>query len=193
MRHSTHSEATLNKPLREELDFLDCMATAHEAGDFRASGLPVTTWSVETDVKAQWGGILSLVSRVFLNDRRRITQELSLSGHEGLLFYMLQQVERFRNLGEGFAMHHKDSQYLGEVEEELLTSVLEEVPEELLTSVLEKVPLEKRLRALSSEERLRGLPPDEGLRSLTPEQVAAGLSEEQVARLRELLDRRESQ
>lgn len=193
---------TVNKPARDELELLDCEAIAHEEGIFRVSGLPLKAWLVESDVMARRGEpILSLVSRVFLNDQRRIIQELTLSGHEGLLFYALQQVQQFRNLGEGFAMQHQDSQYLGEVEEELLTSVLEKVPEELLTSVLEKVPAEKRLRGLSpeerlrglpSEDRLRGLPPDEVLRSLTPEQVAAGLSAEQVARLRDLLNHRES-
>ena len=80
-------------------------------------------------------------------------------------------------MGEDFAVQHKDSEYLGELEEELQTAVLE------------AIPVEKRLRGLPPEERLRGLSPEEVLRRFTPEELAAGLSEEQAARLRELLER----
>ena len=82
-------------------------------------------------------------------------------------------------------MQHKDSEYLGEVEEELQMAVLEAIPaeryarrlrerpnDELQTAVLEAIPAEKRVRGLS------------------PEEVLGGLSEEQVTRLRELLERR---
>jgi hypothetical protein len=70
--------------------------------------------------------------------------------------------------------------------------------------VLAWVPPEKRLRGLTpeqqeevlaaipTEKRLHGLTPEEVLRSLTPERFAANLSEEQAARLRELLERRQS-
>ena len=91
---------------------------------------------------------------------------------------MLQQVQQFRSLGEDFAMQHKDSEYLGEVEEELQTAVLE------------AIPAEKRLRGLPPEERVRGLPPEVRVRGLSPEELLGGLSEEQAARLRELLERR---
>ena len=91
---------------------------------------------------------------------------------------MLQQVQQFRSLGEDFAMQHKDSEYLGAVEEELQTAVLE------------AIPAEKRLRGLPPEERLRGLPPEARVRGLSPEELLGGLSEEQAARLRELLERR---
>ena len=95
-----------------------------------------------------------------------------------MLYYMLQQVQQFRSLGEDFAMQHKDSEYLGEVEEELQTAVLE------------AIPAEKRLRGLLPEERVRGLPPEARVRGLSPEELLGGLSEEQAARLRELLERR---
>jgi len=102
-----------------------------------------------------------------------------------LLYYMLQQIQQFRKFGEDFAMQHKDSEYLGEVEEELQMAVLEAIPaeryarrlrerpnDELQTAVLEAIPAEKRVRGLS------------------PEEVLAGLSEEQVTGLRESLERR---
>ncbi len=57
-------------------------------------------------------------------------------------------------------MQHKDSEHLGEVEEELQMAVLEAIP---------------------AEKRLRGL---------SPEEVLGELSEEQVTMLRELLERR---
>jgi hypothetical protein len=60
--------------------------------------------------------------------------------HRALLYYMLQKVQQFQSLGEDFAVQHKDSEYLGELKEELQTAVLEATP---------------------AEKRLRGLPPEE--------------------------------
>lgn len=57
---------------------------------------------------------------------------------------------------------------------------LQELEEGLMTIVLEAVPAERLLRGLSPEVRVRGLPPEERL---------AGLSEEDVARVRELIER----
>jgi hypothetical protein len=103
-----------------------------------------------------------------------------------LLYYMLQQVQQFRSLGEDFAMQHKDSEYLGEVDKELQTAVLEAIPaEKRLRGLLP----EERLRGLLPEERVRGLPPEARVRGLSPEELLGGLSEEQAARLRELLER----
>ena len=144
------------------------------------TGGPFTTWLVETDVMAERGQpILSLVSGVFLNEHRRIIDELGRTGHLGLLHYVLQQVGQFRSLGEDFAMQHKDSEYLGVLEEELQTAFLE------------GLPVEKRLQGLSPDEVLRRFTPDEVLRRFTAEELAAGLSEDQVGRLRELLERRQ--
>jgi hypothetical protein len=85
---------------------------------------------------------------------------------------MLQQVQQFRRFGEDFAMQHKDSEYLGEVEAELRTAVLEAIP---------------------PEERLRGLPPEERLRGVSFDELILHLSEDQVAQLREALARRPGQ
>jgi hypothetical protein len=87
-----------------------------------------------------------------------------------LLCYTLQQIEQFRSLGEEFVMQHADTEYMGELEEELQAAVLAAIP---------------------VEKRLRGLSPEEVLRRFTPEQVAGGLSDEQAARLRDLLERRQ--
>ena len=82
--------------------------------------------------------ILSLVSRVFLRDRERIIDQLTHTGHADLLYYMLQQIQQFRKFGEDFAMQHKDSEYLGEVEEELQMAVLEAIPAERYARRLRK-------------------------------------------------------
>ena len=68
----------------------------------------------------------------------------------------------FANEAKRFARQHTGCEYLGQVEEDLQTAVLE------------AIPAEKRVRGLSPEERLRGL------------------SEEELARLRDLLERRQS-
>jgi len=95
-----------------------------------------------------------------------------------LLCYTLQQIEQFRSMGEEFAMQHADTEYMGELEEELQTAVLE------------AIPVERRLRGLSPEEVLGRFSPREVLRRFTPEELAGGLSDEQAERLRELLEQK---
>ena len=161
---------SLNEALRDELQCLICQTSELEPGIHRVTGLPFTTWVVETDVMAERGQpVLSLVSRVFLSDHRRIISQLRNSGHVMLLAYALQLIHYFRTLGEDFAMQHTDTQYLGPLEDELLSAVLQAAP---------------------VEKRLAGLSPEEVLRRCTPEELAAGLTDEQAARLRELLERK---
>jgi hypothetical protein len=158
---------TVNAAMHDELERLGCQIGEQEPGIFRVVGLPFAAWLVETDVMAEQGQpILSLVSRVFLRDRERIIAQLTHTGHVDLLCYMLQQVQQFRKLGEDFAMQHKDSEYLGEVEAELRTAVLE------------AIPAEERLRGLPPEERLRGLPPEERLRGVSFDELVLDLSED---------------
>ena len=180
---------TVNDAVREESQLFGCRIEAHEAGIFRVSGLPFAMWLVETDVMAERGQpILSLVSRVFLRTPERIMAQLTDTGHTDLLCYMLQQVQQFRKFGEDFAMQHKDSEYLDEVEAELRTAVLEAIPpEERLRGlrpedVLRGLPPEERLRGLPPEERLRGLPPEERLRGLPAEERLRGLPAEERLR-----------
>ena len=92
-----------------------------------------------------------------------------------LLCYTLQQIEQFRSLGEEFVMQHADTEYMGELEEELQTAVLE------------AIPVERRLRGLSPKDVLGRFSPREVLRRFTPEELAGGLSDVQAERLRELL------
>jgi hypothetical protein len=113
--------------------------------------------------------ILSLVSRVFLREHARIREELRKTGHAVLGYYVLQQIQQFRRLGEDFAMQHTDTDRLGELEEELPAAVLE------------SIPVEKRLQGLSPEDRVQGL---------SLEERTAGLSEKQLAELQEMLNKR---
>ena len=129
--------------------------------------------------------ILSLVSRVFLKDHRRIMERLAQTDRPAVLCCTLQQIEQFRKMGERFIMTHADTQYMNELEDELQIVLAGISPERRLRGLAP----EERLRGLPPEERLRGLPPEERLRGLTPEQLAGGLTDEQAARLRELLDR----
>ena len=169
----------LNDPARAELQSLGWQVSQHEAGVYRIAGGPFTTWLVETDVMAKLGQpVLSLMSRVFLNDHERIIGQLRETGHDVLLCYVLQQVAQFRNMGKEFAMQHAGTEYLDEVEDEL-------------TTVLDAMPVELRLRGLPAEERLRGLSPEDRVRGLSPEELAGGLNKDQAVRLRELLERRQ--
>lgn len=161
---------SINEAVRDELDCFGWQIGEQEAGVHRITGGPLTMWLVETDVMAKLGQpILSLVRRVFLKERERIIEYLTRTGHGLLLWYVLQQIEQFRKMGKEFAMQHVGIEYMGQLEEELQTAVLQ------------TIPVEKRLRRLPPEERLRGL---------SPEELAAGLTDEQAERLRELLERR---
>jgi hypothetical protein len=190
----------VNRALREELQlFSGCEAIQHEPGVFRVTGLPFATWLVETDVMAERGQpVLSLVSRVFLSDHRRIIEMLTLMGRDALVHYLVQQVQQFANQGEPFAMQHRYSGNLKEFGEQILTELLETVPAERRLRGLppeERVrglPPEELVRVLPPEERLRGLPPEERMKGLSLEDRLAGLSEEEAAQLRELLERRQS-
>ncbi len=154
--------------LREELRLLGCEASQHEAGILSVAGLPFNAWLIETDVMAQRGQpILSLVSRVFLTDRRSIIEKLARGGRKALTnyHYMVQHVKQFES-EEDAAM------------QQALTENLDQFDEDLLARLLEELPVEQRLQGLSSQERLRGM---------SPEELVAGLSEAERARLRELL------
>ncbi len=157
-------------PLRQELRALECEIRQQEPGIFRVAGLPFVAWLVETDVMAEHGHpIISLVSRVFLNDRQSIIKKLARGGQGPLVQYMVQQIRQFDS-EEDLAMQQALSENLAELADELFTKMIEEAP---------------------AERRLRGLSPEELLRVMSPEQLVAALSDEQAARLRELLDRKQ--
>ena len=124
------------------------MTDAQRSDTSERSGQPgkTRTWwhplVVESDVMAERGQpILSLVSRVFLNDRRSIIEKLARGGQEALAnyHYMVQQVKQFRS-EEDSAM------------QQLLSENLEQFDKDIVTKMLEELPVERRLRGLSSEK-----------------------------------------
>ena len=168
----------VNNALPNELRLYGLEINDHEPGIFRVTGLPFIAWLVETDVMAERGQpVLSLVSRLFLNDRKSIMDKLEYAD-ERLVSYLAQQIHQFRSM-EGFALQFADSQYL------------EQIENDLLDKILEWAPAERRVRGLSPEERVRGLAPVDRVRGMAPEELVSALSEEEAARLREPLERKE--
>ncbi|MGH7200742.1 MAG: hypothetical protein ACREJB_09070 [Planctomycetaceae bacterium] len=162
--------ASLTQPFLDDLRRRHWSIEQHGAGIHVIRSPAFTTWIIETDqVTGPEEPILTLFSRVFLRERRRIMEELSASGHEAVLHYVMQQVQQFRVLGEGFAMQHTDTQEMDRLVQEYRQKFWE-----LLTP-------EERLEGLSADERLEGLSADEILR---------GLDEQQRERLRLLLEQR---
>ena len=146
---------------------------------YRIAGGPFTIWLVETDVMAERGQpILSLVSRVFLNEHERIIEQLRRTGHELLLCYMLQQIEQFRNLGRSLRCSTRTRNTWARWKRNCRRRSW-------------RRSRSRSVCGLPPEERLRGLSSEEILRRFTPEKFADGLSEEQAARLQELLEHRQ--
>ena len=137
------------------------------------AGLPFTTWLVETDVMAERGQpVLSLVSRVFLNDRRSIIEKLARRGHGALAHYryMVQQVKQFRT-EEDFAMQQAtfgESRAVG-------------------GGTLDQDVGGASCRAAAARAVAGGA----AARAVARRSLLAGLSEEEAARLRELLERKQ--
>ena len=127
---------------------------------------------IETDVvSGPDEPILTLFSRVFLRDRRRIIDRMKQAGHDRLLQYVIQQLSQFRSAGKEFTMQHAD------------TETMDATFEELRAQIIKEAPPEELLRVLSPEERLS---------VLSPEELAKGLSSDQLAQLRKLLGQSKS-
>ncbi len=196
----------MNDALREDLRLFGWLADQREPGVFFIEGGPWTTWMIETDVMAERGQpVLSLVSHTFLKQPQRIMKVFKNVGQRPLLYYALQQIHQFYMSREEFAMQHTDTEYLGELEEDLKAAVLEWIPPEdklrgvtpedlrgvfTAEELLRSLSPEEVIRSLPPEERLRGLPPEERMRGLSPEERIRGLSDEELEQLRELLERR---
>ena len=161
-----------NQAFRDEVRGFDWQIAEQRAGVHRISGSPFSLWLVETDVMAELGDpLLSLVSRVFLKQHRRIMKQLQETGRTALLCYALQLIDWFRSLDERLMMTHSGTPYIKALEDEL----------------------QRVHDAISSERRMRGLSAEELLRGLSAEEVLQVLTDEQIVRLRELLDRSQNE
>ena len=96
-----------------------------EPGVHRIVGGTFDTWIIETDEMARLRRpILTLFSRIFLRDRRRIIDEWASGGGKSVLYYVIQQIQQFRQFGEEWIMQFPDVDQLDEFEAELRRSVL---------------------------------------------------------------------
>jgi hypothetical protein len=187
-----HTELTLmvlaptkNKPFDDELALSGYAAEELERGVHRIGGPTFPTLLIETDYTTGADQpVLTLFSRAFLRETRRIMDQLSTAGYAPLMQYVVQQIEQFHEARESFAMHHKDTQVMEEVFRDAKEAVLKMLTVE---ERLRGLPPEERVRGLPPEERVRGLPPEERVRGLTPEERLKGLSPEELDRLRKLL------
>ncbi|MCL4203447.1 MAG: hypothetical protein KJ000_13170 [Pirellulaceae bacterium] len=81
----------ITRSFRADLSQLNARAVRCSTGIFRVEGWPLDIWVVETDPIAELGeSVLSMFSRVFLQDRERIIQGLMETGSVSLLYYVLQ-------------------------------------------------------------------------------------------------------
>ncbi|MGH7201733.1 MAG: hypothetical protein ACREJB_14085 [Planctomycetaceae bacterium] len=182
---------SLNQPFRSAVELRGLSVHEEEPGIHRIDGALFTTWVIETDrVTGPGEPVLSLFSRLVLRQRRRIIDQLSESGHEIMLHYVLQQIRQFQGLGEAFAMQHRSVENM----EDFKAAVMRSFPAEdrlqglSAEEVLRHFPAEELLRGLSAEEVLRHFPAEERLQGLPAEDILAGLSPEQRDRLRRLLE-----
>jgi hypothetical protein len=179
---------TITSALRRDVQASQWTLEPEENGIYRIQGPLFATWLIETDRCAGPGEpILTLFSRVFLQNRQHIMEQLSGAGFQGLLYYTLQQIEQFRAAGEPFMIQNKDVEVMNEVAKDLRAAVLETIPAH---ERLAGLSAEERLAGLSAEERLEGLSAQQIVRLIPPEEIAAALTEQQLIRLRELLERR---
>jgi hypothetical protein len=179
---------TITSALRRDAQVSHWTLDQEEDGIYRIQGPLFATWLIETDRRAGPGEpVLTLFSRVLLQNRRHIMDQLSAAGFQGLLYYTLQQIQQFRAAGEPFMIQNKDLEVMYEVEKDLRAAVLKAIPAE---ERLEGLSAEERLEGLSAEERLKGLLPDEVLRALGHAEIGVAWSNEQLVRLRELLDQK---
>ena len=98
--------------------------------------------------------VLSLVSRLFLNDPGSIIGKSAYGPFGHLVEWMVQQVRKFDP--------EEDSAV-----QQALSENLEELQEQLLTKMLERTPRERLLQVLSPEERSRPAAGRAGARIVT--------------------------
>jgi hypothetical protein len=165
-----------NEAFWQAVDYRNCTHTKESEGVHRIEGLSFEAWLIETDpVSGAGEPVLTLFSRVFLRDRRRIMEELMDSGSLDVVAFMSQQIQQFKLQGDQFMIQHAGTKVMHALEDDV-------------RAFMEVFPVEDRLRGLSPEERLEGLSPEERIKGLSAEDIK-GLSPETLERLRKLLDR----
>jgi hypothetical protein len=137
-----------------------------EPGIHRIDRPLFATWLIESDrIAGPDEPVLTLFSRVLLQERGRIISELNESGHWDVVDYAIQQIAQFKALGEEFKMQHKD------------VAIMDMTFEEFKADLLRRMPPEQRLEGLSVEDILKFLKQE--------------LSPQERARIRESLESEE--
>ena len=165
----------LTAAFREELQQNEALVVEEEPGIHRIDGGSFSAFVVETDrVAGMAEPALTVFSREFVEHPGQFVESLKVA-HADMLYYVRQQIERFRSQSPQFEVDH-------------MTEQMYQTLEEMEASFLSSLPLEKVLKRLSPEERLRGLTAEERLRGVTAEERLRGLGQEERERLRKLLE-----
>ena len=170
---------TVSGPMHDDLIALGCDVSGEQPGIYRVTGLPFAAWLVETDVMAGLGQpVLSLVSRLFLNDPGSIIDKWANGPFANMVEWMVQQVRQF-DPEEDSAVQQALSENLAELQEQLLTKMLaRNAPRAVVAGAITGRTVAQACRRKS------------GCAGLSLEQRLAGLSEQEAARMRELLERK---
>jgi len=165
----------LTSVFRDELQQSQVKIIEEEPGIHRLDGGSFSAFVVETDrVAGTAEPALTVFSHEFVEHPGQFVASLKLA-HADMLYYVMQQIERFRTQMPQFEVDH-------------MTEKLYQTLEEMEESFLSRLPMERVLKRYSAEERLHGVTPEERLRGVSPEERLSGLDQEERARLRKLLD-----
>lgn len=160
----------LTTSFRNELQQSRVTIFEEEPGIHRVDGASFPAFVVETDrVAGAAEPALTVFSHEFVEHPSQFVASLK-STHADMLYYVMQQIERFRSQTPGFEGDH-------------MTEKLYQTLEEMEESFINRLPIERLLKRASAEERLRGL---------TPEEMLRGLGQAERDRLRKLLEEQAS-
>jgi len=166
----------LTDAMRKDCERLGYVVQQRRTGVHEVRAGAFATFVLEADQLSAEDPVLALFSTATLDPRQALIEKLEVSGHGNLLFFLLQQVQQLRQLGDVMKTQFKDLKEMDRFEAELLASI----------------PVEKRLRGVPIEERLRGIDTEELVRALMDDRFP-NLSSNEVARLKKRLADLESQ
>jgi hypothetical protein len=112
-------------------------------------------------------------------------EELTASGHQELLRYVVQQISQVRGQAGELDMSQEDVQVMNDVAEDVRKWFVSEATVE---ERLEGLSPQELMNTFTPEERLEGLSAEERTKGLSPEERLGGLSPEERKRMKQLLD-----
>jgi hypothetical protein len=170
----------ISAQFREDIARSRLSLQEHDPGVHSLEDAFFETWVIETDrIAGAREPILTLFSRVFLQNARRIIDEWKQTGYGDVLYYVLQQIHQFQRSGEAFSLRYQGS--------ELMSQTLEE----LKAAVIAELPVKDRLRGLSPEDIVKELSPEDRLRGLSLEEILNTLDDDELRRLADLASQKQ--